>query len=157
MQNTGTFRDFSNGNRTMRHLKVGAGAVLPTGCGVVVHVAGANAGYAFPASDSATAIKTMGVAFGDPSNGADVTNATGANGAQIVTVALNEPGGHCGPWKNSATNPITQAQVGRVCFWEDNDTVTLNGTNDRQAGLVVKIAADGIFLDLTQTANTPTA
>jgi hypothetical protein len=147
------------GHTTKRVFKLAPGAKIYSGAGVAVFVAGSNAGYAAPAGNTADASKTVGLALGDPKKYYQTADNTGGQaGAVCVEVELPGVGGRCGPWKNSATNALTQAHVGRVVFWEDDETLSHNTSNKRQAGLLVDVDAQGgLWLDLSQTANTATA
>lgn len=141
-----------HGEAIVRHFKVAANAILFPGAGVVVDVAGGAAGYAFPAGNRATACKTVGVCLGDPTLSTKVDNTGGAAGAKLVAVKL----GTAGPFLADATNPPTQAHVGRVVFWADDQTLAHTATNSRQAGQLVAVKEDGLYIDMTQTANVTT-
>lgn len=50
---------------------------------------------------------------------------------------------------NSATQPVTKAQIGTLCYVEDPCTVALAAgpTNDIPAGVVVEVTTDGVYVD----------
>lgn len=116
--------------------------VAPVAANAVIHAGAllvANAtGFAAPGS-VATGLTYLGRA--DQA----VSNAGGADGAQQVVVSR----GKAFKWNNSATDPITQASLGKQCFIEDDETVAAtNGTNTRSAaGIVVAIENDGIWVE----------
>jgi hypothetical protein len=48
---------------------------------------------------------------------------------------------------NSTTAPVTRAQVGDVCYVEDDQTVASTSTNLVAAGLVVDVDSKGVWVD----------
>ncbi len=140
---------YFTGERTTESYPVAAGQTIYAGAAVVVEVTGANAGYAFPAGDRATACKTVGVAQ------QTVVNSGGANGAARVLASKST--GRLGPFLPDATNPVTQSHVGRVVFWTSDQEVGHTSVNKRQAGEVIAVGEDGIYLDMKATAIVATA
>lgn len=108
-------------------LAVAADAVIFLGATVAVNAAG----FAVPAEDKA-GLKVVGIAQ------KFVSNAGGADGAVIVEVQKGVFG-----LKNSQTNPVTQAQVGRDVFVEDDGTVASTGANTVIVGVVDEISPGG--------------
>jgi len=101
-------------------------------------IAVANAsGYAAPGSTAAT-LTYLG-RFNET-----VDNTGGQNGDQHVLVRR----GKAFKWKNSGTDPVTQASLGKACYIVDDETVAAtNGTNTRSAaGIVVGVEADGVWV-----------
>jgi len=74
-----------------------------------------------------------------------VDNTGGANGDKTAIVRRNK----AFKWKNSGTDPVTQASLGKVCYIEDDETVAAtDGTSTRSAaGVVVGVDADGIWVE----------
>lgn len=72
-------------------------------------------------------------------------NTAGANGAQTILVRRKA----AFKWKNSASNAVTQARLGKVCYIVDDETVALSdGTGTRSAaGIVVGLDADGVWVE----------
>lgn len=98
----------------------------------------ANAtGYAAPGS-TATTLTYLGRAE------QFVDNTGGADGAKTVIVRRNK----AFQWKNSGADPVTQAELGKVVYIVDDETVAkTNGTNTRSAaGKVIQIDADGVWV-----------
>ncbi len=64
-------------------------------------------------------------------------NAGGADGAKTVPVRR----GRAHRWENSATDPVTQASLGRLCYVADDETVarTSGGGSRSAAGVVIGI------------------
>lgn len=73
-----------------------------------------------------------------------VDNTAGADGALTALVRR----GRAFKWENDAADPVTQASLGRNCFVVDNQTVakTNSGNTRSQAGLVVGVDADGVWV-----------
>lgn len=116
-------------------LLVAAGAHIHGGALVAVNAAG----YAVPASADATLAV---VGRSDQS----VNNAAGGDGAATVAVVR----GKLFKLANSATDPVTQASVGRLCYVADDQTVAAtHATNSRPAaGKVFGIEADGVWVSI---------
>ncbi len=113
---------------------VAANAKIYAG-GIVVANAG---GYAAPGS-TATGLTYLGRA--DEA----VDNTGGANGAKSVQVRR----GKAFKFANSATDAVTQAELGKTCYIEDDETVAkTDGTGTRSAcGIVVGVESDGIWVE----------
>ncbi|RQS55717.1 MULTISPECIES: hypothetical protein [Burkholderia] len=73
-----------------------------------------------------------------------VDNSTGADGAKTVQVRRLK----AFKWENLGTDAVTQAQLGKVCYVADNQTVAAtDGAGTRsKAGIVVGIDADGVWV-----------
>jgi hypothetical protein len=97
------------------------------------------AGRAIPAADTAS---TRVIGRAEQS----VDNSAGSAGDLSIQV---KPG--CFKFNNSATQPVTIASIGLVCYVEDDNTVAIAAgpTNDIKAGIVVRVDADGVFVDLS--------
>jgi hypothetical protein len=56
--------------------------------------------------------------------------------------------------KNSATNALTQADIGGLCYVEDEETVCAyaGSTNKLVAGKVVDVVTDGVYVDTASQA-----
>lgn len=109
-------------------LPVAAGAVIHAGAMVVI-----DAGYAKPG-----AAGTGLIAAGRAEEAVD--NTGGQNGDKVCRVRRG-----CFRWRNSASDPITQADVGRTCYVEDDETVAKTdsiGTLSA-AGTIREIDGDG--------------
>lgn len=74
-----------------------------------------------------------------------VDNTGGANGAKTALVRR----GKAFKFNNDATDPVTQASLGKVCYIVDDETVAINdGTGTRSAaGIVVGVDSDGIWVE----------
>ena len=57
----------------------------------------------------------------------------------------------CFKYNNDATNPVTLTSVGLACYVKDDITVAVAAgpTNDIKAGIVIRVEADGVFVDLS--------
>lgn len=74
----------------------------------------------------------------------EVDNSGGAAGDLNADVEAG-----CFKLANSATNAVTDAHIGLVCFVEDNQTVaSAPGTNAVVAGLVAKVDTDGVWVHM---------
>lgn len=73
-----------------------------------------------------------------------VDNSTGADGEKTVQVRRLK----AFKWENLGTDAVTQAQLGKVCYVADNQTVAAtDGAGTRsKAGIVVGIDADGVWV-----------
>ena len=98
---------------------------------------GVNAtGFIVAAADAA-AIRVFGVA--DHS----VDNSAGSAGDKTCRVYSNK----LFKLGNSATNAVVVADVGKLCFIENSQTVAkVPGTKGIMAGLVVAVATDGVWV-----------
>lgn len=112
---------------------VAATAVIFAGALVVANATG----YAAPGS-VATTLTYLGRAE------EMVDNSGGADGDKSVLVRRKK----AFFWKNSGTDPVTQASLGKPCYIVDDETVAAtNGTNTRSAaGTVVGIESGGIWV-----------
>jgi hypothetical protein len=114
---------------------------VPVATGVTCYAGGmacANAsGFATPGA-TATTLTYLG-RFEET-----VANA-GANGAASVIVRRKK----AFKWKNSGSDAVTQASLGKVCYIVDDETVAAtNGTNTRSAaGIVVGVESDGVWVE----------
>lgn len=74
-----------------------------------------------------------------------VDNSAGANGDKTVLVRR----GKAFKWKNSGSDPVTQASFGKVCYIVDDETVAASdGTSSRSpAGVVLGVDADGVWVE----------
>lgn len=74
-----------------------------------------------------------------------VDNSAGVDGAVTVLVRRKK----AFKWKNSATDAVTQAELGKTCYIEDDQTVArTNGTLTRSAaGVVIAVDDDGIWVE----------
>lgn len=100
-------------------------------------VAANASGYATPGAASTT-LTYLGRAE------EQVDNTGGANGAKTVNVRRRK----AFKWKNSGTSAVTQAELGKVCYIEDDQTVSKTdqaGTLSA-AGVVVGIDSDGVWV-----------
>lgn len=113
---------------------VAAGAKIPAGA-----IAMANtAGYGVPGATSGT-LTYLGRAD------VSANNADGADGDVSVTVRRKK----AFQWLNSATDPVTQADLFKTCYVVDAQTVAkTNGGNTRSAaGRVVGVDAGGVWVE----------
>ncbi|WP_027366940.1 hypothetical protein [Desulfocurvibacter africanus] len=101
-----------------------------------IAVANAN-GYAAPGS-TATGLTYLG-RFEET-----VDNSSGQNGGKVIQIRRKK----AFKWKNSGTDAVTQASLGKTCYIVDDETVAAtNGTNTRSAaGIVVGIDSDGVWV-----------
>lgn len=100
-------------------------------------VAANAAGYATPGA-TATTLTYLGRAE------SQVDNTAGANGAKTVNVRR----GKAFKFKNSGADAVTQAELGKVCYIVDDETVAkTNGTATRSAaGIVLGVESDGVWV-----------
>lgn len=108
-------------------LVVAAGAAIFAG----TLVARDAAGTAVPASDTA-GLRVLGRAEHDAAAGESI---------QIRR--------SCFLFANSATNALTAASVGKICYVEDDNTVASTSTNKIAAGRVMEVTAEGVWVDTT--------
>ena len=101
-------------------------------------VAANASGYATPGA-VATTLTYLGRAE------EQVDNTTGANGDKTVNVRRKK----AFKWKNHGADLVTQAELGKVCYIVDDETVAkTNGTSTRSAaGTVVGIDSDGVWVE----------
>lgn len=98
-----------------------------------------DAGYAKPAV-TATGLLVAGAAE------ATVDNSTGADGAKVIAVRR-------GPFKfkNSGSGDlIAQADVGKLCYVVDDQTVALTSDTGARspAGMIMQVDTDGVFVEV---------
>lgn len=113
---------------------VAADAVIYAGALVVANATG----FAAPGSVAAT-LTYLGRAE------EAVDNTDGADGAKTVLVRR----GKAFKFANHATDPVTQASLGKTCYIADDQTVAATSdTNARSAaGKVVQLEADGVWVE----------
>jgi hypothetical protein len=116
--------------------------VLPIAANVKVFagalVAASATGYVTPGA-TATTLTYLGRAE------EFVDNTGGAAGAKTVRVRR----GKAFKWKNSAGDAVTQAELGKTCYIEDDETVSktnAGGNTQSAAGKVVQVDADGVWV-----------
>lgn len=99
-----------------------------------------SSGYAVPAGDTATH-KVVGRSDGQPGSGtkAALADATGLASGAIKVNAMQG----IFKWTNSSGQPIVAANVGGVCYVEDDHTVAASSNQSIVAGIVTEIDADG--------------
>ena len=95
-----------------------------------------NAGYATPAT-VATGRLAVGVAQ------AEVDNDPGAAGDLEIEV---RPGIFA--FENNGANAVAQANVGSLCYAEDDQTVSTNATGRSAAGRVIRIEGTKIWVQV---------
>lgn len=113
---------------------VKAGVVLLAGFAAAVDASG----FAVPVS-AATGLTYLG-RYED-----SVDNTTGGNGDVYVLVRYD----HAFQFGNSATDPVTQASFGKLCYLADGETVakTNAGGALSAAGRVVGIDENGVWIE----------
>lgn len=116
------------------YVPLAAGVTIWAGTMVALNAAG----NAIPAADTA-ATRVIGRAE-------QTGNNTGGAAGDVSIVV--KPG--CFKYNNDATNPVTIASVGLACFVRDDNTVAVAAgpANDIKAGIVIRVEADGVFVDL---------
>jgi hypothetical protein len=92
-------------------------------------------GYATPGATAAT-LTYLGRAE-------ETVDNTGANGAKSVLVRRKA----IFKWKNSGTDAVVQADLGKVCYIEDDQTVSHTVTGKSIAGKVIAIDSDGVWVE----------
>lgn len=100
-------------------------------------VAASATGYATPGATAAT-LTYLGRAE------EYVDNTGGADGAVSVRVKR----ARAFAWKNSGTDPVTQASLGKVAYIVDDETVSATDGDSAQsaAGVVLGIDANGVWI-----------
>lgn len=130
-----TKRDGKRSCYDMYHsFPVSATAVIHQGSGIVL-----NGGYAEPAT-AALALKTVGVAMEAVTGGV-------ADGDVFVSVRQG-----IFKFANSASaDAIAQDDVGKPCYWVDDNTVALtDGTGARSfAGVIYAVDTTGVYVTMT--------
>lgn len=101
------------------------------------NIAAIDAGYAVPGSEADDLIY-LG-RFDET-----VDNSSGAAGEKRVKVRVNESF----LWKNSPTDPVVQADVGKTCYIEDAVTVSkTDNTGARSAaGMITEVTSAGVWV-----------
>lgn len=109
----------------------------------------------------AASTKTLQGVFAALDGSNNLVNATDASARRVVGLHAEETDNSSGSAgdlsssvvkgcflvKNSGTNAVTDAHIGRACFIEDNETVASSGgTNYVVAGLVEDVTADGVWV-----------
>ena len=123
-------------------MKDGEVLVLLVGANVRIYggslVALSATGYVVPG-----AVSTTLTYLGRAEQG--ISNLGGADGGQSVTVRRKK----AFKFNNHAADLVTQADVGKVCYIVDDQTVAkTNGTNTRSAaGKVLGIDVDGVWIE----------
>lgn len=110
--------------------KIAASTVIYKGIMVALNAAG----FAIPAADTAST-KVVGIAD------ETVDNSGGAAGDASVLVKKG-----AFKLKNSESNAVAQANVHANCVVADNQTVSMDTTNDIVAGRVESVEADGVWV-----------
>ena len=72
-----------------------------------------------------------------------VDNTGGADGAKTIMVRRKK----AFKWKNS-TDAVVQADLGKVCYIEDDQTVCHTASGKSVAGTVVGVETDGVWVDV---------
>ena len=112
----------------------------------------------YPVSAS---LKTLIGTFAALNSSGNLVEATDASAIRVVGLFLQEvdnSAGNAGDLscrvekglylvKNSATNALTSANIGRVCWIEDNNTVSSSsGSNGAVAGIVEEVTTAGVWV-----------
>ncbi len=71
-----------------------------------------------------------------------VDNSDGADGDKSVVVRR----GRAFKFENDATDPVTQAHVGKDCYVFDDETVSSNAAGTSVAGKVLRVDSDGVVV-----------
>jgi hypothetical protein len=71
-----------------------------------------------------------------------VDNTAGADGAVSVMVRRKK----AFKWKNSGSDAVVQADLGKTCYIEDDQTVSHTSTGKSAAGTVIEVDTDGIWV-----------
>ena len=112
---------------------------VPMATGKKVYAGGIVAadanGYATPGA-TATTLTYLGRAE-------QTVNNTGGNGALTVIVRRK----NIFKWKNSGTDAVVQADLGKSCYIEDDQTVSRTSTGKSIAGKVLGIDTDGVWIE----------
>ncbi|HXG29325.1 MAG TPA: hypothetical protein VNJ47_10825 [Nevskiales bacterium] len=75
-----------------------------------------------------------------------VDNSAGNPGDKSIRVRR----GRAFKWKNSGSDPVTQASLGKVCYIVDDETVSATnagGNTQSAAGIVVGVESDGVWVE----------
>lgn len=99
-------------------------------------LAALNSSHQLVAATDAASRRVVGI-FAE-----EVDNSAGSAGDVNAPVEVG-----CFKLSNSGTNALTDAHIGRVCYVEDNQTVSSDpGTNAVVAGIVAKVDTDGVWV-----------
>jgi hypothetical protein len=114
---------------------VGAGQKIFAGALVVALATGLAA-----KGSTATGLTCLGRAENS------VDNSNGGDGDASINVLR----GKSFKYKNSSTDAVTQASLGKLCYVEDDETLSAtNGVNTQSiAGIVVGIDSDGVWVEV---------
>jgi hypothetical protein len=112
--------------------------------------------YAFPCAASKTFYKGAGIVLDSSGNAEPATAATGKKtvGVSLEQKTSSSVAGaetiavEAGEWlfKNSGTDALTNAQVGSVCYWEDDETVAKTSGTNSVAGYVKEVTTEGVWV-----------
>lgn len=109
----------------------------------------------------AASTKTLQGVFAALDGSNNLVNATDANARRVVGLHAEETDNSAGSAgdlsssvvkgcflvKNSSSNAVTDAHIGRACYIEDNETVASDdGTNVVVAGIVEDVTSDGVWV-----------
>lgn len=109
----------------------------------------------------AASTKTLQGVFAALDGSNNLVNATDASARRVVGLHAEETDNSAGSAgdlsssvvkgcflvKNSGTNAVTDAHIGRACYIEDNETVASDdGTNVVVAGIVEDVTSDGVWV-----------
>jgi hypothetical protein len=98
-----------------------------------------GSGYAAPGS-TATTLTALGRAEERKTN-------SGANGAALILVRRKK----AFKFKNSAGDPVGQANLGKTCYIVDDETVSATnagGNTQSAAGKVLGVDSDGVWVEM---------
>lgn len=128
---------FETVSRDKRPLGANVKAIKGTAAVLDTRVGSPTRGYYIPATAAADLV-TCG-RFTQT-----VDNTGGANGAKKVGIDFGREF-RCWRWNNSAANPVTVAHRGGTAYFEDNQTVGIDGTGRSAAGRIYDLE-DGFVL-----------
>lgn len=109
----------------------------------------------------AASTKTLQGVFAALDGSNNLVNATDASARRVVGLHAEETDNSAGSAgdlsssvvkgcflvKNSSSNAVTDAHIGRACYIEDNETVASDdGTNVVVAGIVEDVTSDGVWV-----------
>lgn len=129
---------------TLRAYKMKADAVIYPGGIVCIDATG----YAI-AGETATGLVTKGIAAANADNVWD--NTGGADGAKsVVVMASQGPQGRIAYWLGNASagDAVTQAEVGRIVYVKDDQTVMKTSSGASPAGKCLEVSeTDGVLVE----------
>jgi hypothetical protein len=114
--------------------KMGIGSVYP-GC-----LASTNAAGYLVNGTNAASTKCAGIA-----DGGGTASSNGQFEVEVFPEGVIK-------LKNSSTQPVTQAYVGKTCYIEDNETVAITTSQKIRAGLVEAVDTDGVWVNVRAEA-----